>query len=74
MRKGAFAKDRRQLGKLGKDDAEALVDAFRTEAKPVPPLQPMGANVFHGAYAKATGPVRIGGAALPAIVEVWSMT
>jgi Histidine kinase-, DNA gyrase B-, and HSP90-like ATPase len=69
-----FAGDGRLLGSLDRPDAAALVQALRTAAVKVPALIPIGPDSLleDFEYAKASGPVTIGGAVLPAIVEVWS--
>jgi hypothetical protein len=74
VRRAAFPNDGRLLGSLDRADAAKLVEALRAEAVKVPALTPIGPPGILQAseYAKASGQVTIGGALLPAIVEVWS--
>jgi hypothetical protein len=72
-RQTAFAEDGRLLGSFGRADAATLVKALREEAVKVPALTAIGPGLVQDSeYAKASGQVSIGGAVLPAIVEVWS--
>jgi hypothetical protein len=74
VREGTFAGDGRLLGSLDRPAAAALVTELRAQAVKVPALTPIGSEAMLPgfAYAKASGQVMIGGAVLPAIVEVWS--